>query len=149
MPLGRGTTATGDGVKVIRIDAKEDEGELTALWSDGTVLRVRKTNDADGESDAWCRNIADGLLLEVSAPMEDSGAAELTVKLCDVADEDHWYGGSHLLKQLWPLERAKIEMGPFYPFDHGPNGVGNVLGCLLYTSPSPRDQRGSRMPSSA
>ena len=29
--------------------------------------------------------------------------------------------------------------------------VGDVLGkfCLLYTSPSPRDQRGSRMPSSA
>ena len=24
-----------------------------------------------------------------------------------------------------------------------------VNGCLLYTSPSPRDQRGSRMPSSA
>ena len=24
-----------------------------------------------------------------------------------------------------------------------------VLACLLYTSPSPRDQRGSRMPSSA
>ena len=30
-------------------------------------------------------------------------------------------------------------------------GAKNVLikGCLLYTSPSPRDQRGSRMPSSA
>ena len=29
-------------------------------------------------------------------------------------------------------------------------GVNNVgIGCLLYTSPSPRDQRGSRMPSSA
>ena len=27
--------------------------------------------------------------------------------------------------------------------------VLEVLGCLLYTSPSPRDQRGSRMPSSA
>ena len=26
---------------------------------------------------------------------------------------------------------------------------GNYKGCLLYTSPSPRDQRGSRMPSSA
>ena len=25
----------------------------------------------------------------------------------------------------------------------------NVMTCLLYTSPSPRDQRGSRMPSSA
>ena len=27
--------------------------------------------------------------------------------------------------------------------------IGHVLNCLLYTSPSPRDQRGSRMPSSA
>ena len=27
--------------------------------------------------------------------------------------------------------------------------VGQWTGCLLYTSPSPRDQRGSRMPSSA
>ena len=28
-------------------------------------------------------------------------------------------------------------------------GLAQHLGCLLYTSPSPRDQRGSRMPSSA
>ena len=27
--------------------------------------------------------------------------------------------------------------------------AGQYLDCLLYTSPSPRDQRGSRMPSSA
>ena len=27
--------------------------------------------------------------------------------------------------------------------------INNKWGCLLYTSPSPRDQRGSRMPSSA
>ena len=27
--------------------------------------------------------------------------------------------------------------------------IKNVIRCLLYTSPSPRDQRGSRMPSSA
>ena len=31
-------------------------------------------------------------------------------------------------------------------FDEKFTGIGN---CLLYTSPSPRDQRGSRMPSSA
>ena len=34
----------------------------------------------------------------------------------------------------------------------GPVDVDKVFvlhGCLLYTSPSPRDQRGSRMPSSA
>ena len=28
-------------------------------------------------------------------------------------------------------------------------GAGHAVTCLLYTSPSPRDQRGSRMPSSA
>ena len=31
---------------------------------------------------------------------------------------------------------------------HGAN-VAFTYSCLLYTSPSPRDQRGSRMPSSA
>ena len=29
------------------------------------------------------------------------------------------------------------------------HGLGKAKDCLLYTSPSPRDQRGSRMPSSA
>ena len=28
-------------------------------------------------------------------------------------------------------------------------GTGNIVGCLLYTSPSPRDRQKSRMPSSA
>ena len=31
----------------------------------------------------------------------------------------------------------------------GASGGALGIGCLLYTSPSPRDQRGSRMPSSA
>ena len=31
----------------------------------------------------------------------------------------------------------------------GTNTLACLCGCLLYTSPSPRDQRGSRMPSSA
>ena len=31
----------------------------------------------------------------------------------------------------------------------GSNSVAQALACLLYTSPSPRDQRGPRMPSSA
>ena len=32
---------------------------------------------------------------------------------------------------------------------HHPGQIAFPGGCLLYTSPSPRDQRGSRMPSSA
>ena len=33
--------------------------------------------------------------------------------------------------------------------DMDPTFIASVFTCLLYTSPSPRDQRGSRMPSSA
>ena len=29
------------------------------------------------------------------------------------------------------------------------HGSGNIISCLLYTSPSPRDRQKSRMPSSA
>ena len=36
-----------------------------------------------------------------------------------------------------------------YARSSGKPGVVLVTSCLLYTSPSPRDQRGSRMPSSA
>ena len=36
----------------------------------------------------------------------------------------------------------------FSVVDEG-EGIGQPLGCLLYTSPSPRDKRQSRMPSSA
>ena len=32
---------------------------------------------------------------------------------------------------------------------NGTEDSGSIVTCLLYTSPSPRDQRGSRMPSSA
>ena len=40
---------------------------------------------------------------------------------------------------------AFIEQDPVF----GTDAYVEVLFCLLYTSPSPRDQRGSRMPSSA
>ena len=42
---------------------------------------------------------------------------------------------------------GEITSGGFGPTAGGPVAMGYV--CLLYTSPSPRDQRGSRMPSSA
>ena len=38
---------------------------------------------------------------------------------------------------------------PGYPFWLDGTGGARFNDCLLYTSPSPRDQRGSRMPSSA
>ena len=48
----------------------------------------------------------------------------------------------------------EVEQGEIVGF-LGPNGAGKttsfymITGCLLYTSPSPRDRTRSRMPSSA
>ena len=49
------------------------------------------------------------------------------------------------------LPAALITMDQADPYDFGTIAAGSsrTVTCLLYTSPSPRDQRGSRMPSSA
>ena len=71
-----------------------------------------------------------------------------------------WYDKAHLLKGKtagWTKEdheKAGFRMVPNSPVRKGSFvGKNAVLMpcyvCLLYTSPSPRDQRGSRMPSSA
>ena len=66
---------------------------------------------------------------------------------------------AHVMLRIEPQERgAGFEFvdeikGGAVPREFIPSvqkGVEDALeGCLLYTSPSPRDQRGSRMPSSA
>ena len=65
------------------------------------------------------------------------------------------------LARLRHLELAELHAGLVDPhpavrcraielsIDHTEIDIALLLGCLLYTSPSPRDQRGSRMPSSA
>ena len=46
------------------------------------------------------------------------------------------------------IEDQQLVTGMRFNFIHVPPGA-QITHCLLYTSPSPRDQRGSRMPSSA
>ena len=65
------------------------------------------------------------------------------------------------IPKISKLEKLEEHSNQFikgiYSYDNGIHvaigfGIANsimVEGCLLYTSPSPRDQRGSRMPSSA
>ena len=70
------------------------------------------------------------------------------------------FGGVHLLPFYYPIDG---EDAGFDPIDHGmvDPRLGNwddlndlsqeieIMACLLYTSPSPRDLSTSRMPSSA
>ena len=58
--------------------------------------------------------------------------------------------GYHLLplKKSMPLEKQVILNDLTKP-KNNVSSSAPIIDCLLYTSPSPRDQRGSRMPSSA
>ena len=54
------------------------------------------------------------------------------------------------VSQISSRDRAYVDeepgLRPFYKYEPK---YAKLKDCLLYTSPSPRDQRGSRMPSSA
>ena len=65
-----------------------------------------------------------------------------------------------MAKETFERTKPHVNVGTMGHIDHGKTtltaAITKVLGdnvegsaCLLYTSPSPRDQRGSRMPSSA
>ena len=67
-----------------------------------------------------------------------------------ILDESDSYGvemGLQLVDAAGGGEVKLVSMAP----NNEMSGLRTALamGCLLYTSPSPRDQRGSRMPSSA
>ena len=91
---------------------------------------------------------ADGILREMNIAYHTLGTAADTAELnitshdlnfnLSVSDlRDFWYKTSYLLDRKQSGEEKALER------------FNNYKHCLLYTSPSPRDQRGSRMPSSA
>ena len=66
-------------------------------------------------------------------------------------DEEHVKETLIEATKVAKLELLKVDTHKFQP--HGVTGYALLaeshISCLLYTSPSPRDQSGSRMPSSA
>ena len=62
-------------------------------------------------------------------------------------------GHSEVVRVIWDKNEIDIsDLLKMFWECHDPtqiNGQGNDMGCLLYTSPSPRDRYISRMPSSA
>ena len=91
---------------------------------------------------------------EVHAIMGPNGAGKSTLSYVltgrdgyEVTGGDVTLGGDNLL-EMDPEERAA--KGLFLSFQY-PLEIPGVptMTCLLYTSPSPRDKRQSRMPSSA
>ena len=74
-----------------------------------------------------------------------NGMVSIVLKKLDkaVADKDHIWG---IIKGTAINNDGGDKIGFTAP---SVKGQATTITCLLYTSPSPRDQRGSRMPSSA
>ena len=79
--------------------------------------------------------------------------AENTARMLNVSYETSLLPqAADVAQKGWEGLLSISELIPAYTAKHGEVTPANVLEfmvCLLYTSPSPRDQRGSRMPSSA
>ena len=75
------------------------------------------------------------------------------LKTVSINNLSHFYGKNENKKQVLNDVNLNIDKGELVLLK-GPSGCGKttlltLIGCLLYTSPSPRDGSISRMPSSA
>ena len=79
---------------------------------------------------------------QIVAAESDSSANEVD----EVVVTSSILNSSRIINPLYVIDGDEIQ-------DNATTSLGEAvdsyLGCLLYTSPSPRDQSGSRMPSSA
>ncbi|CAN8073934.1 unnamed protein product [Agarophyton chilense] len=92
----------------------------------------------DGKTDTHCFSQQDtGLYITPIHPssfrVNAFTISETVTARIPIAGEN-WFGLGHLMYQHWPLNRARLEHGPFYPFDNGPNGICTLLEPTLYSS---------------
>ena len=89
----------------------------------------------------------------ISLPNETIASNDVFVIVVDLRDTSMWdsqfdkpaWNGFNVIDTIYDAVTGEPVLDEFGNILVGPQ----YLDCLLYTSPSPRDQRGSRMPSSA
>ena len=95
--------------------------------------------------------IEDGYAVTGDFAQRDKALKHLTEKLNEAAGSEKWAFVPSPSQDAVPSSPDVIRTAFIYHKDVvKPVGESRIFqDCLLYTSPSPRDQRGSRMPSSA
>ena len=140
LALGAGVqlvVASGQGADFANVfnepaTAVTTEADIT--WTEGEpLLRTLEPQTLEAIEFAWVRSIE---------AVERAGAEG------DTSGVDVWFAGPAKTQVLEILATGAVAPAPDWAaHDFEPNFYS--IDCLLYTSPSPRDQRGSRMPSSA
>ena len=117
------------------------EGAILVLKWSGTCQLViwpatlEHNSAVHAKFSSWSGGVNEGFFLELSLPaVTHTGTDGVAAINIDLSSGGRWYGGAHMLRQLWPIDRAQFEVGPYYPFDHGPNGLGSVVGAHWVSS---------------
>ena len=79
------------------------------------------------------------LLLEQAGPSSfhisiSGGASSSVVEAAFNLGAASWFGLGLMMHQHWPLQDGILELGPFYPFDNGPNGLCTILDPTLVST---------------
>lgn len=116
-------------------------GSAIVRWSTPSLsplaeLHITPTHSSTppSTSSSWSKNLSRGFVLDFlvnSTAMPSSSGAEIAIHL---EPSGYWFGGGHFIRQVWPLNNAALEVGPWYAFDNGPNGVNTLLGPHWMTS---------------
>ena len=129
-----------------------EDAALSLYWPGGIFLNVwcassSFSSETRDKFSQWTRGIDEGYLIEVvieRKSLEDQAGikgAELSLEL---SQDIHWFGGAHMLRQIWPLDRAQWETGRTVPcihqrqsgFDPPPAAVANAPEQLRVEQPS-------------
>ena len=102
------------------------------------AMPLSKTSSGSGNPRDMAASIVEALDIgDLCEPADIAGPGFINLKLKDSVITDS-------IASMLTDQRCLIQ-----PVSDPKNIVIDFSSCLLYTSPSPRDQRGSRMPSSA
>ena len=139
------------------IQAGRDPSTVGSQFYPNMLIQVNQTGPTSGEI-VWEWHVWDHLIQDFDPSKDNYGNVSEHPELADINFDQSWSPG-------WPYVNS-VDYNPkfdqvlisahnfdeFWILDHSTTtaeAAGHDGGCLLYTSPSPRDRQKSRMPSSA
>jgi hypothetical protein len=120
--------------KALKGSAHQEEVLIRWGSPDSPMALLHVYPHGDEPIESWTKNMKRGFVLEYEIACDlakESSGAEIAIRM---ERSGHWFGGGHFIRQIWPLNDASLEVGPWYAFDNGPNGVNNLLGAHWMTS---------------
>ena len=139
---------------VARMDEAIERGETLSYWAFGSQLYVNNTFFTSlrddifetGGMSSFCIDISDTTLRQIFKVDNLSYCNLHRTRPTDSSDEKAAYTTARAMRQLCRESGGAVVRKINPP---SPSGSVQLMVCLLYSSPSPRDKRQSRMPSSA